>query len=1104
MQNDAYQRLQNEDFVDKQHTTSEAEKRAIRTTLLQKGTETQNAVALAKYFGPELVRHISAIHPLSATMIAHHAEKELKNLIRCTRDMDDPLTFHLNTSFKAGKYNVTVLSVRHELMQTRPVPQRVANRNVMYPIACHIHTEGESTSKFLRRTQRIFDDHTQGSFSAVPKILVCDNIPNQEVWNNTPKFKCWDKMLDEVKQFAKKNRNITNPMALTTAVEDVSSLMRSNSKEVLKRRLDQFITSKKGPWEDPVFAGYIKKFVKPVIQSNNGSFNLQRAKISTGQEGVTNSSYQHGRNHLHSWLRTHQRITGQTSDALEFHQMLIACKSLIDSEQIELIRAYFNQSTNIQLKPEYEDFARPAEKMPQLRAPYMSDDIIETNAILKYTKRRADDVDTINEMTNAEIVMQSVNKPSLVSAAAEELLRKLKYINALPDQPDTYIIIDDSDRNFTCSVSQTKPFCTCSYSGWCPHLIATRKYAGVTQDFEVPKISSKLTTKKVPAPRHPLIRQREAASSKRPKKQDYATQSFSDDSDEEEFLLQERISKKTTTKKAPAHVYRHNDFIDSSADQMSTQKKTTMRLNQDDGDHFQLSAKTKKFMINLEQKLAAVSTTDSTMRAASTVSVTSSVTSVPSVSILPSVESDPRTLPRVSGSRSDQTIQSKRKIASYDQHSELFHVPSRHIIQHSNGQDNGFLIDNNRQIVITGSLKSREAEKIIKFAASKVQHHEPTENAAIRVGYLRTKEPLKEVLSCTSEDPRIKWTDLKPICHCRQPEPEEYKFKIRTCNTCSTKFHFDCIPFNTPTDGAVSWSCLTCVRKDSGLKWGDGGITNTCPIDTPFTALTMRCNRDMVFATKVRHFRYKKQPTETNTTAATPMLHILDAAKGGKINSGKIHKIWNTYRFDRGAVEVDYNTGARRSFNDMHGNQKRLFNDLIPEACTATIVTKCDKCKDVVETQDHTQILLPHNPNIRDAVDQAIKTPIQEALPCQHCKDTLHGKMRCQPLQVNSQKIPYALEFEASLYYPVREAMNAPKIIVVPGGGAYELSAINLFSNAEHPTGHYTGILYEHGHFMYYDGMSAPHTITHIPDKVFDHSKFNVNTFLYLKKYGAL
>jgi hypothetical protein len=219
----------------------------------------------------------------------------------------------------------------------------------------------------------------------------------------------------------------------------------------------------------------------------------------------------------------------------------------------------------------------------------------------------------------------------------------------------------------------------------------------------------------------------------------------------------------------------------------------------------------------------------------------------------------------------------------------------------------------------------------------------------------------------------------------------------------------------------------------------------------------------------------------TKSTAGTTLKKIIDEGKQQRWH--QVHDLWNNYRLQCG-VQLRDDFDIAYAPTDMHGSPTDMINNLIPEACMVSIYTKCDNCKNTSDKKFYTHRTLPHNLPIKEAFHQAIVIPTFSD-KCTKCHQ-FGGVMRSQPMEVSKKNTPWFIDFEVDLNnFTVREAMQAPTKIAIPGGGMYKLAFITLHSQEDHPGGHFTSIQYINDQFVYYDGMRTDR-FTKIPDRVFN------------------
>jgi hypothetical protein len=845
-------------------------------------------------------------------------------------------------------------------------------------------------------------------------VLVSDQEFKTGIWGPTPVVHCWRHIIGDVGYYLQKHQKPIEDQ--NTAKKNVKTLLMCRTPQEYEKKLVDFLQKKEGPWRHQEFRHYFNKKTSPVIQQSAAYWNLKNLNMANIENGMTNNAAEGANSALKAWTATQNRITegklGKKTRT-ELYETIAACKSYSDNENAKILMAHYKRSPEYKFKKEYKALELNPDDMPRIRQVDIVEDIRYLNGIMQ-TNTTDDDV----RLAKDEQEKKHEERSKGLKFAAADLVKTSRVFQETTK--GVYYCMDKNKEPFFLDVKTNR--CSCDRQGWCAHLVAARKLAGITDDYEVPTQTAR--GKRIPAPKHPFQKRRESASSKRPKPQDFdnkekATRKEEEDMDVEGFFDDQSADKQEEAKKRAA-MRKAREEAAATAAQFAFMNKHKLRFDLNDHEYERNRA------VHEAKAITPTPAQEEEIRQQE----------------LAALRLEDRNQVKYAKYHFDKD--------NFDRNSSRYAIGSRDSF-HSAGYDYGFYVHSDHEIVMTA--KTFDPKAAI-YAARSIQHLENHKGYTM-VGFLKSEDPGQEFITMDANMPGMEWHEMVTVCHCRDPCFVKKVDELRECNGCKEKYHFECLPDNVPKDREERWDCGLCTVPITGLQWGAGGIRNTCPIDNAVTSLTVKCMENKAFETKLKRFKYPSDVAYPDNKVSKAMQETINATKAG--NSEKAHTVWNKLRISRDpAISI-------KKVNDMYGTPRAMFYHLIEDATKVERITSCDNCSYVEQRLQEADIAPP----TKGRLDREIWNSITDDGMSTRCPKCRVGACRKRGYSVDPFTPPIMIRFETEFNgTTLQEAMWAPKEIDVPGGHTYEMAHITM----QRP-GHFHAVITHNQQFLHYDGL---------------------------------
>ena len=352
-----------------------------------------------------------------------------------------------------------------------------------------------------------------------------------------------------------------------------------------------------------------------------------------------------------------------------------------------------------------------------------------------------------------------------------------------------------------------------------------------------------------------------------------------------------------------------------------------------------------------------------------------------------------------------------------------------------------------------------------------------------------------------------KWTATKLECKCGRPclpQLEAAAENIVKCiGECNNFYHKSCIN---------DVKCAPCQLSNSGVLWGAGYYTNTCPVDNFLTVSALHAEKNPQWVSE--HF------TDANATEAdTVLVQTLNMIQQNRVIEAQNH--YCSFLNTKGIGVKPY-IGITET-GEYEGRKGCMFG--IPEDLTTHLfdsskLVYTEKCKhsncrsgfkDIFSTHEITSVQLfayTHN-GTRDIPVKDINESIQDALhakteSCTFCKADYNSVRDRTPVDFKNphQPAPW-INFNTetlSSCIPTKELVSGlpEKVHIGSSNQSYSRAMSILHSAAK---GHFTCLFDHKNDKLYYDGMNGEQnnvkTIKYaIPEHCEDNNR-TLNSVLY-------
>lgn len=452
--------------------------------------ERENVTFIAEYMGPEVVRQCDIQErKLNVVMMDHKVVAELRRILNATQGANAQLAFHYTSDLQFKNYQVSILSIRHELLQHISTSRNVVKGLPTLPLVFHIHNQKgtQIQSTYLQEITQHLDKATNNEFSRREKILVTDETLPKDTIQNTKNVRCWNSILRNVKS----QMELMNLSHLydATAV-DTYKIANANSEVIFEQILDAAMKSNQFAWASEEFRTYFQNNVATVLRESSGKWKLEEEKLPFTQNGITNNSADGLKEVFQNCTRTR---AGHMNPHIDISTMLVACKLYSDNELVKTMMAYYSKSPVFKLRPTMVKYTLPETRMPDLRLSDPEELIRTTRVVIDRSRQRK-----ILEDNNIQVLPGPEPIVENIEYKAKELFTKATFEFIMDE--NRCQIIDENYSTYSVKFGERQS-CSCETVGFCEHVIAVDAKLGKTADFKKPSIKS--LPKNVAKPNHP-------------------------------------------------------------------------------------------------------------------------------------------------------------------------------------------------------------------------------------------------------------------------------------------------------------------------------------------------------------------------------------------------------------------------------------------------------------------------------------------------------------------------------------------------------------------------------------------------------------------------
>lgn len=449
--------------------------------------ERENVQFIADYMGPDVIRKCYiGENKVKVLLLDQKVVPELRRIMSATQVNNGRLTLHYNSNLQFGDYEVSILSIRHDLLQHISSSRNVVKGLPTLPLGFHIHNhKGRSVNQnYLAEFTTVLDAATNNEFSQREKILVSDKTPPVGTLENAQHIQCWNSILLQMK--SKMEELQLSHLYEATSI-DTYKLALAKSEEEFKQIFTTAMESNQYIWASEDFKTYYKQHVATVLLESSGRWKLEEMKVPYTQNGITNNSADGLKAVFESCTRK-----GQTTAQKDVSTLLVACKLYSDNELVKATMAYYNQSPEYKLQNNMVRYALPPTRMPELRQA----DPVEVCRTAKAVIEKSRHKKLLNQDNN--LALGDAEHNDTIENKAKHLFATATFEFVMTE--NRCQVIDDNYSTFSVKYGQNKS-CSCETVGFCEHVIAVDAKMGTAPSFRKPSIRS--LPKDVEKPSHP-------------------------------------------------------------------------------------------------------------------------------------------------------------------------------------------------------------------------------------------------------------------------------------------------------------------------------------------------------------------------------------------------------------------------------------------------------------------------------------------------------------------------------------------------------------------------------------------------------------------------
>lgn len=1014
------------------------QKNLARSQYLLQGTEAENARHIAEVIGPSFVKQITIIPNVSVTLMSNRHIEEVKRMIEATRDCVEPLIFHYDTTFNCGKYYISMLTMRHILLEHTNPSRNTVNRQPNLVVAYHIHQRRDMVThtNFLREVSRLLSDATKGEFGAKRKVLVVDQEFKQVIWPNDQIVYCWNHLITNIQYRMKKLNLLPYYPAVVT---DFYNLAKSSSLQSFEQKLNVCMNSNVFAWANQFFRDYFESHTAAILRRYSGRWILRETRIPFCDEGMTNNAAEGVNTALRGWLDTKKRFKDERV-TLQLYEVMLAANKFSTHEIIKVTMAYYNQSPEYHLQPQYQKYLQPEERMPSFSIRSDDEIIAEVNRLLM---RRVAQPIGAHDLECETVPMAEAEADKLESFKGLSLEAKEVYDSSTFDFIDTmrsFKLTTCGSEEFFVRLGQHST-CSCG-NEMCAHILAVRVRAGVAEDFEVPTITASM--RQIPAHRHPQHLPSKRPAGKNPKRADMFDPTLLGNRAELFTLRKTHQSKRVV---AAASVAPKSPISNEVLPPTSTEAPSERQLPV---GRFQRGISRSAELLSQESQPPSA-----TKQNAAVLSNTVTSAAIFNTMALGLTE-------RNAAERSLRVIEN-----SLTHNFCALAVDSSRLFRADEGLTCLYCPSACRVVVIAENI----TKEIMVFAARAVQH-QVNANNVIYVGSVRTSVPelYLEMIEEDADKFTVSWQEFSPVCYCREPTSLDDLNKCEiciSCRRCGKKFHNACL--SEEENEATFFRCVPCFSSGRGARNGAGLVKLTCTVDNILTAMLLHRECYPDFGQHMESFQYPKKGVSEKVKAIVTQTLYGDWARA--------QQQWNTLRLSLTTERIPGDTFS------LEGNPEGCFFSAVREGGTFIRVLNCQACKSTAVSPENFSFQLEgHSPLEQEIASFQVERKTTH--PCSQCSVQQVTESCLQQL---GPQVPWFIHFEANTSpYNIREALRSPKELRIPGCGVYKLALITLAR-----PGHFSSVVVSLGHFLYYDDLHDP-CLRLLPDDIFGQSFVDV------------
>ena len=311
--------------------------------------------------GGKILRRSEILHAENRFIVLCEdaAISEFKELCKNYKG-NDPLMFHMDTSFNAGGkksgFVITHLLVAHPYV-TRERSDEESGVN--FPLASIVHQRRTmpTINQLLMAANEAF------KFDTVKQETVF--VSDQEfgettiLWKKAKKVFCWNHLRQDVERKAMKNHHVRQQVAEKIS-NQVFQLLRCRDELTYRGTKNDFMTDPtKGEelWKNDQFQAYFNRYVEPVILNYSGRWKLEEYGIPNPERGITN-------NRAESLNASFNRLKIANIKG-GFPETLLCYSDLVKSTVKEIRKSHFKQG-DMKLNTEHQHLTLPESMLPAI------------------------------------------------------------------------------------------------------------------------------------------------------------------------------------------------------------------------------------------------------------------------------------------------------------------------------------------------------------------------------------------------------------------------------------------------------------------------------------------------------------------------------------------------------------------------------------------------------------------------------------------------------------------------------------------------------------------------------------------------------------------